>query len=278
MTLRALASPSQSKKPPKLEPKDAQASNALAPAPIPVEDAERIPDAEVIEEPRAGLGKTHQRTWASLPARPRLSAVRRTGNPGPAHGSTLHVPDLPGWGSGSVRSDRGREPGRSRETSEVERGLALHLKRGAPAEVHELAQPRAPVVDHGSAVGEQEVPEVELLEQPRAGGEQPPLGVRGIVHERVGDETERPVLPVGAAAHDTVGEHEGTRAGKMERGVIGADRVELMRDGTPRKPIPDVEAPDGLAVRELVQTGAVAVHGAAKRLRETGGLAVVVAV
>jgi hypothetical protein len=73
--LRALASPSQSKKAPKLEPEDAQAGNALAPAPIPIEGAERIPDAEVLEEPRAGLGKTHQRTWASLPAR--LSTIRR---------------------------------------------------------------------------------------------------------------------------------------------------------------------------------------------------------
>ncbi len=73
--LRALASPSQSKKASKAEPKDAQASNALAPAPIPIEGAERIPDAEIVEEPRAGLGKTHQRTWASVPAR--LITIKR---------------------------------------------------------------------------------------------------------------------------------------------------------------------------------------------------------
>lgn len=73
--LRALAAPSQSKKAPRLEPKGEQAPNRLATAPIPIEDGERIPDAEVVEEPRAGLGNTHQRTWASLPAR--LTTIRR---------------------------------------------------------------------------------------------------------------------------------------------------------------------------------------------------------
>jgi Protein of unknown function (DUF3102) len=71
--LRALASPSQSKRAPKLESVDAQATNALAPAPI--RDAERIPDAEVVDEPRTGLAKAQQRTWASLPAR--LGTIRR---------------------------------------------------------------------------------------------------------------------------------------------------------------------------------------------------------
>ncbi len=73
--LRALAAPSQAKRAPRDEPQEAQAGSALAPAPIPIEDAERILDAEVVDGPKAGLGKTHQLTWASLPAR--LSTIRQ---------------------------------------------------------------------------------------------------------------------------------------------------------------------------------------------------------
>jgi hypothetical protein len=73
--LRALASPSQSRKAPKLERADAQAGDVLATKRIAIENDERIPDAEVVEGPRAGLGRAHQRTWASLPAR--LSTIRQ---------------------------------------------------------------------------------------------------------------------------------------------------------------------------------------------------------
>jgi hypothetical protein len=73
--LRALASPPQSKKAPKIEPKDAQTRELLATAPTPSADEERIADAEVIEEPRAGLGQTHQRTWAGVPKR--LTTIQR---------------------------------------------------------------------------------------------------------------------------------------------------------------------------------------------------------
>ncbi len=72
--LRALASPSQPKAP-KLEAADAQASLVLANGRIPIGNDERTPDAEVVEKPRAGLGKTHQRAWASVPAR--LSTIQR---------------------------------------------------------------------------------------------------------------------------------------------------------------------------------------------------------
>jgi hypothetical protein len=72
--LRALASPSHSRAP-KLEPGDAQATRAPAAGRIAIEEEERIPDAEVPEEPRAGLGKTERRTWAGLPAR--LGTVKR---------------------------------------------------------------------------------------------------------------------------------------------------------------------------------------------------------
>jgi Protein of unknown function (DUF3102) len=65
--LRALASPSRSKEP-KAEPEDDQTPKLPADERIPIEEEERIPDAEVVEEPRVGLGKTHQRTWATVPA------------------------------------------------------------------------------------------------------------------------------------------------------------------------------------------------------------------
>ncbi|MFI5003829.1 MAG: DUF3102 domain-containing protein [Solirubrobacterales bacterium] len=73
--LRALASPSQAKKAPRLEPNDEQAHKMLATASTPTEDDERIADAKVVEEPRAGLGQTHQRTWAGVPAR--LTTIKR---------------------------------------------------------------------------------------------------------------------------------------------------------------------------------------------------------
>ncbi len=69
--LRALASRSQSK-----EPKDELASKMPANGRVPIGDGEQhISGAEVVEAPRAGLGKTHQRTWASVPAR--LSTIKR---------------------------------------------------------------------------------------------------------------------------------------------------------------------------------------------------------
>jgi hypothetical protein len=42
---------------------------------VPVQDDAHISDAEAVAAPRAGLGKTHQRTWASVPAR--LTTIKR---------------------------------------------------------------------------------------------------------------------------------------------------------------------------------------------------------
>ncbi len=55
--LRALASPSQSQKTPQLERAHPQAGNALATARIPVEDAERVLNAEVVEAPTSRPGR-----------------------------------------------------------------------------------------------------------------------------------------------------------------------------------------------------------------------------
>lgn len=68
--LRALASRSQPK-----EPKKEQASETAANSGVPAHDDAQILDTEVSEAPRAGLGKTHQRTWASVPAR--LITIKR---------------------------------------------------------------------------------------------------------------------------------------------------------------------------------------------------------
>ena len=69
--LRALTSRSQAK-----EPKSEQASRMPTNGCPTIEDDEpHIPDAEVIEVPRAGLGKAHERTWTSVPTR--LTTIKR---------------------------------------------------------------------------------------------------------------------------------------------------------------------------------------------------------
>ncbi len=72
--LRALASRSQCKDATP-EPKNGQASKMPANGRVPVEDDARISSAEVLEAPRAGLGNTHRRTWASVATR--LTTVRQ---------------------------------------------------------------------------------------------------------------------------------------------------------------------------------------------------------
>jgi hypothetical protein len=72
--LRTLSSRAESKAS-KLESKATQATSAPSNGHIPIEDEERVTDAEVLEVPRAGLGKAHRRTWASVPAR--LTTIQR---------------------------------------------------------------------------------------------------------------------------------------------------------------------------------------------------------
>ena len=71
--LRALASRSGSRAV-GLEPEDKQTSGAHN-GHIQIGGDERISDAEVSEVPRAGLGRAHRRTWASVPGR--LTAIKR---------------------------------------------------------------------------------------------------------------------------------------------------------------------------------------------------------
>jgi hypothetical protein len=71
--LRALASPSRSQEP-KCRLTEQQVPKLSASERIAVRDVGGMSD-EVVEEPRAGLGKARQRTWASLPAR--LTIIRR---------------------------------------------------------------------------------------------------------------------------------------------------------------------------------------------------------
>ena len=72
--LRALASRPQSQETTS-EPNNRQASKPPATGPVPNEDDARTSGADAFEAPRAGLGKTHQRTWASVPAR--LITIKR---------------------------------------------------------------------------------------------------------------------------------------------------------------------------------------------------------
>jgi hypothetical protein len=76
--LRALAARSESSKVSKLEPQDVGTTQMLTNDRIPIENDDFIPNAEVVEEPRAGLAKAHRRTWASLPAR--LTTIHRAFN------------------------------------------------------------------------------------------------------------------------------------------------------------------------------------------------------
>jgi hypothetical protein len=69
--LRALASRSQPN-----EPKKEQTSEMAASSHVPIQDGtQSIADGEFVDAPRAGLGKTDRRTWASVPER--LSAIKR---------------------------------------------------------------------------------------------------------------------------------------------------------------------------------------------------------
>jgi hypothetical protein len=69
--LRALTSRSQPK-----EPKKEQTSEMAADGHVSIQDdTQRIAAGETVDAPRAGLGKTDRRTWASVPAR--LSTIKR---------------------------------------------------------------------------------------------------------------------------------------------------------------------------------------------------------
>jgi hypothetical protein len=68
--LRALASSLRSK-----EPRAEQTRTVLATVRIPVEDSEGLPETEVVQTPRASLGKTNRLVWATIPAR--LTTIER---------------------------------------------------------------------------------------------------------------------------------------------------------------------------------------------------------
>ena len=121
----------------------------------------------------------------------------------------------------------------------------------------------------------EEVLEVELVEEARVGSEQGALGTGRVVHQTVGNEARRASL---STADYAVGEGDGTLFGEVERCLIGADATYLTGQHAAGQRVPWFEPFDGLAVAELVEAGAVAVHGAAERLDEAGAVAVVVAV
>ena len=81
-----------------------------------------------------------------------------------------------------------------------------------------------------------------------------------------------------STADDAVREGDGTLFGKVESSFVGADATYLTSQHATGQRVPWFEPFDGLAVAELVEAGAVAVHGAAERLDEAGAVAVVVSV
>ena len=114
----------------------------------------------------------------------------------------------------------------------------------------------------------EEVLEVELVEEARVGSEQGALGTGRVVHQTVGNEARRASL---STADYAVGEGDGTLFGEVERCLIGADATYLTSQHATGQRVPWFEPFDGLAVTELVEAGAVAVHGAAERLDEAVG-------
>ena len=154
----------------------------------------------------------------------------------------------------------------------------LQLERRAPAAVHELLQLGATVPDHGTAVREQEVLEVELFQQAGERVEQMPLCAGRIVHERVWDEAEPIDLSVRPPADSAVGEHERPPRREMQGGLIGAESADLVGDEAARECVAGIERGYTLAVGELVKPCSVAVHRAAERLLKARAVAVVVAV
>ncbi len=120
-----------------------------------------------------------------------------------------------------------------------------------------------------------DVLEVELVEEARVGGEQGLFGAGRVVHQTVGNEAG---WASPASADDAVGKGDGTLLGEVERSFVGADASYLTSQNATGQGVPWFEPFDGLAVAELVEAGAVAVHGAAERLDEAGAVAVVVAV
>ena len=121
----------------------------------------------------------------------------------------------------------------------------------------------------------EDVLEVELVEEARVGSEQGALGTGRVVHQTVGNEAG---WASASTANDAVGEGDGTLFGQVERGFVGADATYLSSQHATGQRVPWFEPFDGLVVAELVEAGAVAVHGAAERLDEAVAVAVVVAV
>src|SRR6185503_9230551 len=154
-------------------------------------------------------------------------------------------------------------------------GSGVEFECGLPAARDKLLQRHATISDEGIAMREEEVLEVELVEEARVGSEQGALGIGRVVHQTVGNEAGRASL---STADYAVGECDGTLFGEVERCFIGADATYLTSQHATGQRVPWFEPFDGLAVAELVEAGAVAVHGAAERLDEAGAVAVVVAV
>ncbi len=122
------------------------------------------------------------------------------------------------------------------------------------------------------AVGEQQPVEVEF-EQLRECGAQARLGLLGIVHQPVGHELQRALL---IRTHHAVGTDQRPVSGDVQRGLVRADRVDLMRDHTARQRVSKCERRHRATALELVDAGVDAMHLSAESLDDLPAVPVVV--
>src|SRR5438046_3139803 len=124
------------------------------------------------------------------------------------------------------------------------------------------------------AVLEQETVEVEV-EQPAVRFAQARPRALRVVHQRVGDEGQRPVV---GPADDSVRAGKRAVRGHVEGALIRADHVYLVGEDAARELVVEIERLDRATTLELVQPVADAVHRAAERVAQRPCVAIVVAV
>src|SRR5262249_17821451 len=114
--------------------------------------------------------------------------------------------------------------------------------------LEKVPQRRSALADDRITVRQQQKVEVEI-EEPLVRGAEPRLVGLGAVHEPVGDEAQRSVRP---PADHAVGDSQGGMAWAEEGGLVGAQRVDLVRDDAAGKLVTPLVRPDLATTLELV--------------------------
>ena len=160
---------------------------------------------------------------------------------------------------------------------EVSRSLlAAERARRLRLLAEEFTQRRAAASDQWLAVSEQQAVEIEI-EQPAKRFPQFGLHRRGIIaHQESRNESQ----PATARPGEAVGEGEcpAIADAYMQRGVVWADRSQLVRGDSGRQFLSERETLDARTTLELVQADLAATDRASECLRELLGVAEVVPV